>query len=372
MNESGGGSLQFASQVLTATTYDEAVEIIFEQNLTDGLPVIIPTPERVQAFIDHVGRPPNESLGPVPLLGGEASIEKLAINAVMAGCKPEYFPFVIAAMEGILEPAHNISGLSSTTNSVVPLAIINGPAANELGFNAREGVFGSGYRTNGTVGRAIRLALWNLGGARPWDSNKKCLAQPGEWSFCIAENEKETPWEPLHVSRGFAKDANVVTVVACNAGHEIICYGTPDQMLTTLVDSIATLGHSSTRLGSSGGNFVLVINPLSAAVFSQRGWSKGDIQEHIWQHARRKVKEILNTGPITESAVRRLIAAGDCPPWANWDNPDCLMPITLRPEDILIVVAGGRSYYASALPGWRNNGGLAVSKEARLPGKRKS
>jgi hypothetical protein len=159
--------MNLISERLDVDDYEEAVELFYQRNWTDGLPVVLPIRRRVEAMIAGGGRDPQESLGPVPPKGGAATVEKLAINAVMGGCLPEHFPVVLAALEALLDPAHNLNGVSQTTHMCVPLAIVNGPIARELGFNSRDGVFGNGYRANAAVGRAVRLALWNLGGAVP-------------------------------------------------------------------------------------------------------------------------------------------------------------------------------------------------------------
>ena len=168
--------MNLVSERLDVDDYDEAVELFYQRNWTDGLPIVLPTRRRVEAMIAGAGRDSQESLGPVPPKGGPATVEKLAINAVMGGCLPAHFPVVLAALEALLDPAHNLNGVSQTTHMCVPLVIVNGPIARGLGFNSRDGVFGNGYRANAAVGRAVRLALWNLGGAVPWDTDT-CAAQ---------------------------------------------------------------------------------------------------------------------------------------------------------------------------------------------------
>src|SRR5438046_2628709 len=144
-----------------------------------------------------------------------APVDRRAANAVMGGARPEHFPVVLAAMEALLDPAHNLNGVTQTTHMCVSLVIVNGPIARELAFNSRDGVFGNGYRANAAVGRAVRLALWNLGGAVPWDTDKSTLSHPAEYAFCIAEEEADNPWPPLHVERGCPEGSDAVTVFAC-------------------------------------------------------------------------------------------------------------------------------------------------------------
>ena len=163
--------MKLQSERLSADDYDAAIELFYERHWTDGLPVVLPTPRRVEGLIEHVGRDPQESLGRIPPKGGEATIEKLAVNAVMGGCRPADFPVVLAAIEAMLDPAHNLNGVLQTTHMCVSLVIVNGPLARTLGMNSRDGVFGNGYRANAAIGRGVRLALWNLGDAFPWDTD---------------------------------------------------------------------------------------------------------------------------------------------------------------------------------------------------------
>ncbi len=237
--------MNLISERLSIEDYEEAIELFYARGWTDGLPVVLPTARRVEVLIAHVGRDPQENLGGVPPKGGAATVEKLAINAVMGGCQPEHFPVVLAAMEALLDPAHNLNGVSQTTHMCVSLVIVNGPIARALNYNSRDGVFGNGYRANAAVGRAVRLALWNLGGATPWDTDKATLSHPGEYAFCIAEEEEDNPWAPLHVERGCPPGSDAVTVFACEGPHSVFCYGTPEEMLHVLTDSMCSLGNNN-------------------------------------------------------------------------------------------------------------------------------
>jgi hypothetical protein len=356
--------VKLVSERLNVDDYEQAVELFFERRWTDGLPVVLPTPGRVEALIRHVGRDPEESLGAIPPRGGEATIEKLAINAVMGGCRPEHFPVVLAAIEALLDPAHNLNGVLQTTHMCVSLVIVNGPMARELGFNARDGVFGNGYRSNAAVGRAVRLACWNLGGAFPWDTDKATLSHPGEYTFCIAEEEEDNPWPPLHVERGLAEGSDAVTVFACEGPHSVFCYGTPEEMLHVLADSMCSLGNNNVHVL---GQTLVTLNPLNAEEFAKRGWSKDDVRRYLWEHARRPVREVRACGVVHEQFRRMERDAGRYPLRYDVDNPTTRLPVTARPDDIHIVVAGGRSYFASVLPGWGGFGGFAVTRPIHRP-----
>jgi hypothetical protein len=356
--------MNLVSERLNVDDYEEAIELFYKRHWTDGLPVVLPTPRRVQALIEHVGRDPQESLGAIPPRGGEATLEKLAINAVMGGCQPEHFPVVLAAMEALLDPAHNLNGVSQTTHMCVSLIIVNGPIARELGFNSRDGVFGNGYRANAAVGRAVRLALWNLGGAFPWDTDKSTLSHPGEYAFCIAEEEEDNPWPPLHVERGCPPGSDAVTVFACEGPHSIFCYGTPEEMLHVLVDSLQALGSNNIHVL---GQTLVTLNPLNAEEFAKRGWSKQDVRMYLWEHARRPLAEVRACGVIHEQFRKMERDAGRYPLRYDLENPTTRLPVTASPEDIHIIVAGGRSYFAAVLPGWGGFGGFAVTRPIRRP-----
>jgi hypothetical protein len=354
--------MQLSSERLTAEDYDAAVELFYDRHWTDGLPIVLPTPRRVEALIRHVGRDPQESLGDIPPRGGAATIEKLAINAVMGGCRPEHFPVVLAAVEAMLDPAHNLNGVLQTTHMCVSLVIVNGPIARALRINSRDGVFGNGYRGNGAIGRGVRLALWNLGGAFPWDTDKSTLSHPAEYAFCIAEEEDDNPWRPLHVDRGCPEGSDAVTVFACEGPHSVFCYGAPEEMLHVLADSMCALGNNNLHVL---GQTLVVLNPLNAEEFAKRGWSKDDVRLYLWENARRSVRDVRACGAVHDQFRKMEIDAGRYPPRYDLDNPTTRVPVTARPEDIHIVVAGGRSYFAAVLPGWGGFGGFAVTRPIR-------
>ena len=342
-----------------AEDYEQAVETFYERGWTDGLPVVLPTRKLVEAMIAGSGRNRDESLGPIPPKGGEATIEKLAINAVMGGCKPEHFPIVIAAIGAMLDPEHNLNGLSQTTHPCVSLTIVNGPIGKALNFNSRDGVFGNGYRANAVVGRGIRLALWNLGGAVPWDTDKATMSHPGEYTFCIAEEEEDNPWTPFHEERGSAPGSNAVTVFACEGPNSIVCLGTPEQMLHVLTDSICTLGNVNVHVG---GQMLVVINPLSAEEFANNGWTKNELRMYLWENARRRLSDVKACGVVHDQFRRAQQLAGRYPSRYEVANPKTMVPVTARPEDIHIIVAGGRTHFAAVLPGWGSYGGYAVTR----------
>lgn len=342
--------------------YEEAVEMFYDRGWTDGLPVVLPTRKLVEAMVAASGRDAGESLGAIPPKNGEATIGKLAVNAVMGGCKPEHFPIVLAAFEAMMAPEHNLNGVTQTTHMCVSLTIVGGPIARKLNFNSRDGVFGNGYRSNGAVGRALRLALWNLGGAVPWATDMATMSHPGEYAFCIAEEQDDNPWEPLHVERGCAPGSDAVTVFACEGPHSVLCQGTPEEMLHVLTDSMSSLGNNNVH---AGGQTLVVLNPLNAEEFARRGWTKNDVRDYLWENSRRTLADVKGCGIIHEGFRKAQVDVGRMHFRHNIDSPKATVPVTNRPEDIHIVVAGGRTYFAAVLPGWGSFGGYAVTRPIR-------
>jgi hypothetical protein len=347
--------------------YETLVETIFEKGWTDGLAVTVPTPELVERMLD--GRDPDVVIGPIPPLGLTATFGAVAVNAVLAGCAPEHFPLVEASVRAVLQPLHNINGVTCTTHMCVPLLIVNGPQRERLGFISTDGVFGSGSRANGAVGRALRLIIWNLGGARPGGEDKSTLSHPGEWTYCIAEDEEGSPWEPLHVEHGMQAGSDAVSAFACEGPHSVVAIGTPEAMLDRILGQLVSAGNNNTeyRFGP-GGQALITVNAEQAERFAADGWTKQNIKEHLWEKSRSSVREILEWGDpySSEIGVRNgFLAQGQS--WSDWNDPDAQVPIVPTPDDLIVVVAGGRSYFASVLPGWGPFGGFFTSQQVEYP-----
>lgn len=355
--------------------YEDLVERFYEERWTDGLPVVIPTPKLVDRMIDASGRDRFDVLGEIGPRGGIASIEAIAINAVMGGCKPEYMPVVLAALEAALAPEHNLTGVLCTTHGSAPLTIVNGPQVKRLGFNAADGVFGSGYRANAAVGRALSLTFWSLGGARPGETDKSTMSQPGEYTFCIAEDEENSPWEPLHVERGLPVGSDAVTVFACEAPQSIEGSADADHLLLMVVGHLLGRGSNNLEMAGYGeGQTLLVFNSLQAQRLAEEGWTKADLKRAIWERARFTVGERLREWEgvysAREGAIKSIAERGS--PWVDWSNPAALVPVVPTPEDIHVVVAGGRTYFAANCPGWGPFGGYAVTRPVRPSAHRNS
>ena len=243
-----------ATQTLTSDRFDfddasEAIEFYFERGWTDGLPVVPPTPEKVARFLDAAGRSPAEILCTEPTKGRVITAEKAAINAVMAGCLPGYFPVVAAAVEAMNEPRFNLHAITASTAGAAVLAVVNGPIAGELGVNSGISLFGPGHRANATIGRALRLVIGNASGSVSGVIDKATLGHPGKYTWCIAEAEEVSPWEPLHVERGFSKDDSAVTVFAGLSQIQASYHesGRPEEILGSFTDACWRRDTSSRR-----------------------------------------------------------------------------------------------------------------------------
>lgn len=316
----------------------EAIEFYFQKGWTDGFPVVPPTENRILEMLEYVKKEPDEVIGQIPVRNRIITAEKIAINAVMAGCLPAYLPVILATVEALCDPAFSVHGPVASTAGMGILIIVNGPIAQDLDINAGENLFGPGRRANATIGRAIRLILMNVCGAIPGVLDRSVLGHPGKYTYCIAENESVSPWEPLHVERGFLKEMSAVTIFAGDGPHQV--YNTmsrsPEGILTTLADTMGNLG----RLNVTGfGEFVVIIGYEHMRRIAQAGWTKTDIRKFLSEQARRSVADIKRCGRM--------------PGEITSDDEETLYPLVQNPEDILVVAAGGAAGSVSAcIPGW--------------------
>jgi peroxiredoxin len=313
--------------------FDE-LEEMFERGWTDGLPVIPPTVARVEAML--AGRDPSELLGEIaPAMAG-VTLERVAACAVLAGCRPDYLPVVVAAVKAVLEPAFNIGGQAVTTQPCGQVIVVNGPLRDTAGLNGSTGALGPGWRANMTIGRALRLVVSLTGGGFPGRLDRSTLGNPGKISMCFAEDEEASPWEPLHCERGFGRDASVVTVVGADAPLSI-----SDHRSTGPLELARVLGDAAGATWSPnwwplGGTSLFVICPEHARSFAEWGWSKQRVREAMFDAVVRPAGE-LRWGETTPMVN----AAPDDQPIRKWSSPD----------DIMIVVAGGEAGRYSAVFG---------------------
>lgn len=326
---------------------EDAIELAYEAGWTDGLPVVPPTEARVQRLLQSIDRGRSELVGEIPPKGGRATVEKIAINSVMAGCLPEYLPVIIAAVQALLNPRFNLASVQCSTHIATPLVVVNGPIASKLGMNWGTNCFGQGNRANATIGRAVKLVLTNLGGAIPGDEDRATFGHPGKFTYCIAENEEDNPWEPYHVERGYSTDQSVVTVHPAEAPHNLNNHGAdnPTDLLTTFALSMAIPGCNNIHVM---GDVLLVLGPEHAKIIADAGWSKEDVREFIYEHARLPIK-VLKLGGIHGQNVHRNSL---WPDWIDRDNDRFQVPLVRRAEDIHIMVAGGPGRHSLYIPGW--------------------
>lgn len=312
----------------------EAVQAYLEaREWGDGLPVVPPTPERVERMVAGAGRAPGEVIAEVDPRKGVATVEKIAVNAVMAGCRPEYMPVLIAAMEAVADPAFNLHGIQSTTNPVGPLLIVNGPVRREINLNCGRNALGPGRRANATIGRALRLILLHVGGALPDRMDKSTLGMPGKYTFCLGENEEESPWEPLHVERGFRAEESAVTAIGAQGTHNVLALaGSAREVLILTGDAMATMGNNNVLFGR--GNPLVFFSAGHASQFVAQGYrTKRDVKEALFEFSkiptsRFPEREVFPLVPLRE---RTLDGESVC--------------VCRRSQDILVVVAGGPEPY---------------------------
>ena len=318
--------------------YEEIDAHYQERGWTDGLPIVPPTETRVLEFLEHTARDAREVVGVLPPRQGEATIERIAVNAVMAGCRPEYFPVVLAAIEALADPKFNLDSVQATTHPVATLLVVNGPIARTLGIQAGYNAFGQGFRANVTIGRAVRLVLMNVGGGLPGSGDRATQGSPAKIAYCVAENEAESPWEPLHVEAGLSRDSSTVTVFGAEGPHNI-----QDHYSNTALGVLLTVAGAMGQAGSNNllgrGWPLLSLGPEHAATIAKEGYTKQRVKEFLYEHARYPLKRLGLE--YQRQQIER---------WGVKDAPDTMVPIVRRPEDISIIVAGGAGKHSCWQP----------------------
>jgi hypothetical protein len=325
----------------------DPIEALFARGVTDGLPVVPPTRERVDRAIAAAGRAGDELIAEVPPNYGRATVEKIAINAVMAGCRPEYLPVVIAAVEAVCDEAFDLHGVSATTNAPAPLIVVNGPVRHRLDINCGAGLFGPGWRANATIGRALRLVCVNVGGARPGAVSMSTFAHPGRYTYCIGEREEASPWSSLAVEHGFAPSDDTVALLAADAPITVYdqrSRSAPD-LCATIAGTLAVIEHHKM---THWGDTLLVLSPEHAAVVAGDGWGKADVRRFLFERLQRPVRELVpgvNGGDgLPEHVLRK---------FRDPSHDTTPIPKFRAPEHIKIVVAGGTAgRFSAVVAGW--------------------
>ncbi len=336
------------SQRLSALSEEAALEQLHAAGCTDGLPVVIPTPARVERMVLASGLDADVSLGQLGPNLGEATVEKAAIAAVMAGCLPDYFPVVVAGMRAVCDPRMDMTEVQATTHNLGPLLIVNGPAVSACGVASGFGALGPGHRANASIGRAVRLAMINIGGGRPGTSDMALLGHPGKFTFCLGEDEEASPWPPLHTSLGYDLDQSTVTVACTEGPHSVLCFPDDDpevyadHLLNVLAASLSGLGANNTHFGR--GSQVLVLNPDHAIALADVGHDRTTIAEALHHRAKRSWSELATVRSRGSGISRHQRSQGD--------DPDLVVNALINPEALLILVAGGTGLYSTVMPSW--------------------
>ena len=341
-------------------------DFLFDRGLSDGLPVVPPTEARVLRMLEGTSRAATDVVAHVPPNLAPATVEKVAINAVMAGCRPEYLPVVLAAVEAACTDAFNLHGVLATTYFVGPLIIVNGPIRHEIGINCGPNVFGQGARANATIGRALQLLVRNVGGGRPGEVDMATLGQPGKVGACIGELEEQSCWEPLHVERGFEPEQSTVTVFAAEAPRAI-----RDQLSRggrSLAASIGLSLESIAHVKLHGmDQALLVVSPEHARTFARDGYTKEDVRARIQEITARPLKELLPNDDC-HKGMRPQALPQDWLDAYGQPTPAALERRIAKfssPENILIMVAGGTAgKFSAAIGGWASGeaGSKAVTR----------
>ena len=344
--------MQLKSRHYEAADMAAAMELCYEKGWSDGLPVVPPTAERITAMLDAAGLEPDKQVAFIENRQVSVTAEKIAINAVMAGCKPEYMPVIVATVEALADPLYGYHGPGTSTGGSGVLMIVNGPIARELGVNHDHNLFGPGWRANATMGRAVRLIMRNTIGTMPGTLDQSSLGHPGKYTYCIAENEEDSPWPALHTSRGFKAEQSAVTIMAGLGVHQYSngISATPEGVLTT---ACAQMRISAGTMRQPC--YAMVFAGEHQAIMKKAGYSREDVKRFVFEHTKVSFAELKRMN-LKDGAV----VAGD---------EEKLMTLVETPDDLLIVAAGGKAGVQSCyIPGWGGKAGSqAVTKAIRKP-----
>ena len=343
------------TDLFSAADEEAALEDLHNRHMTDGLPVIIPTPARVSKMVLASGQDADMILGTMGPANGMATLEKVAVAAVMAGCLPDYMPLVVAALKAVIDPRFDLTEMQATTHCTAPLIIVNGPARHTCGpVSSSYGALGPGHRANASIGRALRLAMINIGGGRAGTSDMALLGHPGKFSYCLAENEEASPFPPMHVDLGFDSQDSVVTVIGAEAPHSVLFSGDGDDpnqyalLLEVLAIGLANAATNNAILTS--GMATTVLNPEHASVLHKAGLSRQDIATEIYQRCKMDGAE---ANRLCAGFARKTL------------NP---RQAFTGPEQLLVMMSGGSGLYSMVMPSWsagaNKNSAVSVKVEA--------
>ncbi len=319
---------------------EDDVEACIERGWSDGLPVTPPTPERVARMLEGTTRDPSDVVAVVPPDLVECTVEKVALNAVLAGCKPEHLPVVLACVEAACTDEFNMHGLLATTYFSGPVVIVNGPIAKRIGMNSGINALGQGNRANSSIGRALQLIVRNIGGGRPGGVDRATLGNPGKLSFCFAEDEDGSPWEPLSVERGIAPGTSAVTLFCGEGPHGVIdqVSRTPESLARSLAMSLRSVAHAKLAIAFDA---MLVVSPEHASRFRQAGWTKQRLRSELLELLTFDGSELVRGADGCEEGLPEGLGSSRIPKFL--------------PDGLLIVHAGGKAgLFSAIIGGWAN------------------
>ncbi len=319
-------------------------EFFLEKEWSDGLPVVTPTEERAQRMLKGTHRDPDELIGAIPPVMSEATVRSVAIHAVMAGCKPEYLPVVLGGIKLMLREELNLNAVQGTMGSAAPLMIVNGPYAQKIGLHGGNGCFGPGFRANASIGRAIRLMLFNLGGGVPGLGSSTVFSSPLRYTACLTENMEHSPWESLAVSLDHAPEDNVITCAMVDPPR--YCFDDasqePQRLLTGVADTMAVMGVLNIHVPRCA--MVVAMCPQHAAICARAGLSRADVHRRLCEIAGRKVRDLKGGGAWRVERAQKINV--------NPDDDDCFVPAIKDPRDLQLIVAGGFGPFTAVCHGW--------------------
>jgi len=344
--------MELKSRRHTVADLGGAMELCYTNGWTDGLPVVPPTVERIRAMLEAAGLAPQQQLAFIENRQVSVTAEKVAINAVMAGCKAEYMPVVAATVEALADPRYGYHGPATSTGGAAVFMLVNGPIARELDINCGHNLFSPGWRANATIGRAVRLIMRNVIGTIPGELDQSSLGHAGKYTYCIAENEAESPWPGFHTTRGFRPEQNTVTIFAAMAPHQF------SNGISSKPEGVLETACSNMRMSAGTGRqpqYALVFAGEHMEIMRKAGWSREDVQGYCFEHAQSTVADLK----------RALLISGD----VIQGDEQKLVPLVEKPSDFLVIAAGGRAGVQSAfIPGWGGkNGSQSVTREIHRP-----
>ncbi len=349
------GNTGLASRRIELAPLADPVEACYERGWSDGLPVVPPTEERVLEMLDGTARSPREVIGLIPPNLAECTVEKVAINAVMAGCRPDYMPVVLTAIETALMPGFGLHGVLATTNACTPVVMVNGPIARAIGMNSKGNVFGQGNRANAAIGRTLQLVVRNVGGGRPGEIDRSVFGSPAKYSFCFAEDEDDPRWESYAVSLGFLPSASTVTIFPGDGITQTIDHisRTPEDLCRNYAPCIRAIYNTGHVIGVQA---FLAIGQEHANVFYAAGWSKARVKQEL---------EGLLQIPVRELVPGRSGLSGLTD--AEKANPDNLIPKFKNGTFNIIRAGGSAGKYSAIISSIGGRGSIEpVTKEIRL------